>query len=410
MTHYSKTPIYMSHIREKANMGVFGGYEMPLWYPAGIKMEHMAVLTSAGIFDTSHMSVITVSGNGSESLINNCFCREVTSLKHGRCLYGVFLNDSGGVIDDAIVYKLENNNFMIVVNAGKGSVISEHLNTVSEATGVRINNWSGNVSKIDVQGPESVNILYDVIENPRAVFNGMSCFSFKGSWDGRRAGCDVRIKDGTPVLISRTGYTGELGFELYMSSDTADTIWNLIKEKGCSRGLLPCGLASRDSLRAGAGLPLSGVDTGNWPFIRNPWEFVLPFDDEKRQFTRDFYGSDALLSHANPEWTYAFAGYDPRKISVGMEAAVQDLSGKAIGRVSTCVTDMGIGRINGTIVSIASPSRDETFMPGGLSCGFIRVKNPLKTGEQVILSDKRRNITVEIVDDIRPDRTARLTL
>ncbi|MEA1971150.1 MAG: aminomethyl transferase family protein, partial [Thermodesulfobacteriota bacterium] len=168
-----------------------------------------------------------------------------------------------------------------------------------------------------------------------------------------------------------------------------------------------CGLAARDSLRAGAVLPLSHQDIGPWPFINNPWSFALPFNDDQTGFTKKFTGDEALINIEEPGYTYPFAGFDLRKVSPGDSTVVTDSGDVEIGVVLTCVTDMAIGRIDEKIYSITSPDRPDEFNPKGLSCGFVKVTKKLSGGDTVKLNDGRRTIKVVIVDDIRPDRTAR---
>ncbi len=187
--------------------------------------------------------------------------------------------------------------------------------------------------------------------------------------------------------------------------------WNNLLENG-GDSLLPCGLAARDSLRTGAVLPLSHQDIGDWPFARNPWTFALPRDGKGR-FTKSFVGSGALRNTGDIPYTYAYAGYDPRKIPVGSESMVVDGDGNRLGDVLTCTTDMAIGRVDGEIVSLATSTaagKPEGFRPKGLSCGFVRVDNELSVGEEVYLKAGKRRIKVEIRTDVRPDRTARRPL
>ena len=130
-----KTPLYDKHIAHGANMGIFGEFEMPLWYPSGAKAEHLAVLTHAGLFDTSHMAAMTVEGPGALELLQLCFTRDLSAclgknkspLVPDRCVYGAFLNEAGGVIDDAILYQFDANLYMIVANSGQGSALISHL-------------------------------------------------------------------------------------------------------------------------------------------------------------------------------------------------------------------------------------------------------------------------------------------
>lgn len=214
------------------------------------------------------------------------------------------------------------------------------------------------------------------------------------------------LKDGTPALLSRTGYTGELGFEIFVPADKAETVWNMLLEAGKDAQIIPCGLAARDSLRTGALLPLSHQDIGHWPFINVPWSFALPMAEDG-SFTKKFHGSSALDA-ATADHTLPFVGNDPRKVAT--EEAHVVLDGETIGTVLTCVADMGIGRVDGRVVGLNSPDLPEGWKPRGLVCGFIKVKRALEPGTTVILKDDRREISVTICTDIRPGRTARKAL
>jgi len=417
MMETKRTLLYDRHVAQGANMAVFGGYEMPLWYPSGAKAEHLTVLTAAGMFDTSHMAVVKISGTGASDLLQVCFSRDINAcigakqkpLESGRCVYGVYLNEKGRVIDDSIVYRLEKESYIAVVNAGMGAKIAGHLSANKGSLKVEIGDLTDKVGKLDVQGPDSAKILSKILANPEKIFENMPYFSFKGHFDpASPLGDQVRLSDGTAILLSRTGYTGEFGFEIFISPDHLVRLWDMILEAGKSFGLISCGLAARDSLRAGAVLPLSHQDIGNWLFLHTPWSFALPFNKDKSGFTKFFIGDKPLRDRANAEFTYPFAGYDLRKIS--LPAAVTDTEGSEIGTVLTCVSDMGIGRHNDRIYSIASPDRPEGFIPKGLSCGFVKAAKPLNIGQSLILKDSRRKIEAEIREDIRPNRTARMPI
>jgi aminomethyltransferase len=410
-----KTALYDWHKSHGANLADFGGYEMPLWYSSA-KDEHLAVLQQAGLFDTSHMAVLLLTGQGAHGLLQLCFSNNLDAcvgktnkpLSAGRCVYGAFLNAYGEVIDDSIVNKLSANEYMVVVNAGMGGRIAEHLNANKGERQVAINDLTDRVGKIDVQGPQAAKILSNVLASPDAVFDKMPYFSFKGHFAAVSPLADaVRLIDDTPILLSRTGYTGEFGFEIFMAPEHVLSTWEMICQAGEDFGLTACGLAARDSLRGGAVLPLSHQDIGNWPFIRHPWPFALPFNADQTGFTKSFIGDKALLNAKSPEFTYPFVGADLRKVSTADPAIVIDGDGHEIGAVLTCVTDMGIGWHEGQIVSITSPHKPPDFAPRGLCCGFVKVSAELKPGTAVQLKDNRRKLKATIVEDIRPDRTAR---
>ncbi len=416
-----KTPLYKWHKNNEANMAPFGEYSMPLWYDAGAKKEHLAVISSAGLFDTSHMAVITLKGSGSRALIQHCFSKDVERciginkkpLAAGRSIYGVFATEEGHVIDDGLVSQATEDIYFIVVNSGMAPAICKILDTNNRETHVIITDCTDTLGKIDIQGPKSGKIIAGLLADAENVLEKFRYFSFKGWFDNSLDNVSpVLLKDGTEILLSRTGYTGEFGFEIFVRAEKTEALWEMLLEAGREKGLLPCGLAARDSLRAGAVLPLSHQDIGDWPFAANPWPFALAERDENGNFTADFIGAKALTTHQPTEFTYAFAGFDLRKITVGENAFVIDEAGNPLGTILTCATDMAIDRIDktGPIVSIATPvekGRPENFRAKGLCCGFIKVNQKMSFGDIVYLTDGKRKLKVEIREDIRPDRTAR---
>jgi aminomethyltransferase len=415
MNTIKKTALHDWHTARGAKMADFGGYEMPLWYDSA-KNEHLAVVTGAGLFDTSHMGVITVTGKASESILQHCFTSNLAAcqgplkkpLSVGRCVYGAFLNENGHLMDDAIINRTGRERFMVVVNADMGQQITSHLKENSRGTDTHITDLTGSVGKIDIQGPMAARILSKILASPSDIFNKMPYFSFKGDFlTGSAPEQEVRLIDGTAILLSRTGYTGEFGFEIFTDTTHLTGLWEQIMDAGKTFGLIPCGLAARDSLRTGAGLPLSHQDIGEWPFINHPWHFALPFNNDHKSFSKTFMGDRALLHSGKHQYTCAFVGYDLRKVTVSQNTAVMDNDGGRIGRVLTCVSDMAIGRINENIYSIASPDRPIEFKPKGLSCGFVKVNQTLQPGQILNLEEGRRKIRVMITDNIRPDRTAR---
>lgn len=390
---------------------------MPLWY-GSVKDEHLSVLTAIGLFDTSHMAVISVEGPDALNLLQRCFTQDLSACIGkdkkpqfpGRCVYGAFLDASGHVIDDAIVYMLAESRYMIVVNAGMGAPVAHHLEANREGRSATVTDHTDRIAKIDLQGAASAKLLAKMLADPDKTFDAMPYFSFKGGFGPLASALDdVKTDDGAPILLSRSGYTGEFGFEIFAQPEHIVPLWERILDLGAPKGLLTCGLAARDSLRAGAVLPLSHQDIGHWPFINHPWPFALPFTPDGKQFTKDFIGAAALLSASDPDHTLPFVGKDLRKVDTD-SATVYDTDGNRLGEVLTCATDMGIGWADGRIYSIASPDRPADFKPRGLCCGFIRINRSLAAGREVELRDKRRKIRVTIADDIRPDRTARRPL
>jgi aminomethyltransferase len=398
-----KTVLNAIHRELGGELTDFGGWEMPLWYSTGSVREHLAVIEKSGLFDIGHMDILRLKGKEVFDLIQLCLTRDISNLKIGTCAYSVILNEQGHVVDDAIVYNLGGDEYILIVNAAMGPVVRQHLLQHNAFRDVSVTDESGRFGKLDLQGPASVAIVKKLLEKGRGTIEGLRYFQFRGDYAGPAS--EIALAGNIPVLLSRTGYTGEVGFEIVIPSAKTLDVWNMILDAGGS-DVTPCGLAARDSLRTGAVLPLSHQDIGSWPFVHTPWDFALPRNKEGR-FTKDFIGCG--IYDAPPSlYTYPFCGFDPRKVETCKASVLLD--GEPIGTVSTCAIDMAVGRTEGKIYSIASPDKPASFKARGLVCGFVRVDRPLETGRKVILKDSRRSIEVEIVSDIRPNRTARVKI
>jgi aminomethyltransferase len=414
-----KTRLYDWHASHGANIVEFGDYLMPVWYGSA-RDEHMAVVTNAGLFDTSHMAVVRVHGRGGFDLLQWCFTRNLHAcvgkdsapLTPGKCVYGAFLDEHGHAIDDSIVYKVTDDEFVVVVNAGMGGVVAAHLDSVAKEKQLdaRTVDLTDALGKIDIQGPAAVAILHSLLQSPDAVYDKLTYFSFKGHFDPQSSFApQARFHDGTPLLLSRSGYTGEVGFEIFVEGQHTVRVCEMLMAAGESRGLRACGLAARDSLRTGAVLPLSHQDIGHWIYTRHPWPFALPFDASGKTFTKTFLGSAAIEAATDAPYTLTYVGNDLRKIDTH-DAVVRDQQGRALGTVLTCATDMAIGRHGGKIYSVASPEKPEGLQIKGLCAGFIKVDTHLPPGTVVELKDAKRSLPVVIETDVRPDRTARKAL
>ncbi len=270
----SKTCLYDRHTELGARIVPFGGFLMPLQYE-GIVAEHQAVRERCGLFDTCHMGEIKVAGDNALEDLERLLTCEVVSIKDNRCRYGLMCNPEGGVLDDLLVYRKPGNEFMLVVNSATQSRDYEWIRShVSERTSV--DNASDRIAKIDVQGPESPRIVQQLLDNS---IEGMKFYSFADN-----------SFEGEGVLISRTGYTGEMGFEVYFESndEAAGAFW----KKCMGLGSVPCGLGARDTLRLEMGMPLYGHEMSE---DRNAGEtgFKRPISREK-----SFIGSDVVLDES----------------------------------------------------------------------------------------------------------------
>lgn len=241
-----KTPLHAWHLQRGAKMAPFAGWDMPIQYQ-GIIAEHKQTREHAALFDICHMGEFLCHGPDAKDALARALSHNLETLAPGRCRYGFLLNEQGGIIDDMIVYRLEperedDERFMIVVNGARTDIDRETIAARLPA-GVILDDISPCTAKIDLQGPESLDVLQRVLQRD---LTQMKYFSF--------IHCDFQD---APVLVSRTGYTGELGFELYLDSQQALALWEacLADER-----VLPAGLGARDTLRLEMGLPLYGQD------------------------------------------------------------------------------------------------------------------------------------------------------
>jgi aminomethyltransferase len=269
-----KTPLYDEHVRLGARMVPFGGWLMPVQY-SGIVDEHQSVRNAVGMFDISHMGQLVVSGNGARDWLNTMLTNNVAKLDVGQGQYTFLLNDDGGVIDDLIVYRTGDAEFLLVVNAAK---VDEDLAWLEQhrANGIALRNRSADFGGVAIQGPRVVDLFHGLLGQD-VKLPVRNCIR------------DFVIED-MPVSIARTGYTGEDGVEVFFRAQDAAKLWNLILERGKKFGAKPCGLGARDTLRLEMCYPLNGSDLSA---ERNPIEAGLAFfvDLEKREFT----GRDKLL-------------------------------------------------------------------------------------------------------------------
>jgi len=264
-----KTQLYEEHIKLKAKMVPFGGWEMPIQYE-GIIAETEHCRRAASLFDTCHMGEFRFKGDIPSSGIETAVSFSVEKVPVGRCKYGFLINEKGGVIDDLIVYRLAEDELMIVVNAATCENDFNYIKSFLKGD-FSFENISDNTSKIDLQGPKAKDVIKKIFD---ADFDSMRYFSF-----------EEVIFDDKKVLISRTGYTGELGYEVYSDSSLSAKIWNLFLE---DERVKPAGLGARDILRIEVGLPLYGQELSE---EITPVEAGLPFFVD---FTKDFVASNIL--------------------------------------------------------------------------------------------------------------------
>jgi aminomethyltransferase len=275
-----RTQLYDVH-RRTAKLVIFAGFEMPLWYK-GITPEHMAVRNSVGIFDVSHMGRVIIRGDNAENFLNYIITNDVSALSPNSALYSVMCNENGGIIDDFVIYRLEKEKFMMVPNATNREKDYNWLIKNAKGFNVNIENISDDVAMFAVQGPNAEKTLQRICTSDLSKIGRFKCEP-------------SRLAD-IEVFISRTGYTGEDGFEVFVwnaplrKPDNAVKLWDAILKADETSGIEPCGLGARDTLRLEAGMCLYGNDIDE---TITPLEarlaFVVKFQKD------DFIGKNALL-------------------------------------------------------------------------------------------------------------------
>jgi aminomethyltransferase len=236
------SPLHDRHVALGATLGAFGGWSMPLTYPSGTVAEHTAVREDVGVFDVSHLGTLAITGPGAAELVNGVFTADLGRIAPGRAQYTLCCTETGGVVDDVIVYLVGPDEVLAVPNAANAAAVADILREAAPA-GVTVTDRHRDVAVLAVQGPRSTEVVEGVV-GPVA---GLEYMAFR---DLAAPGT------GTPVRVCRTGYTGERGYELLVAADGAGPVWDALVAAGAA----PAGLGARDTLRTEMGYPLHGQD------------------------------------------------------------------------------------------------------------------------------------------------------
>lgn len=239
-----KTPLNEVHRNLGGKMVDFGGWDMPVQYAAGVIAEHLATREKAGLFDVSHMGEIWVEGEDAIKFVNRITTNDVTKLVDGQAHYSALTNESGGVVDDLLVYRFDEDKLLLVVNAGTTEKDWDWITSQVKGENITLTNASADYCQIAVQGPRALEIAQKLTDEN---LSEIKYYHFT-----------VGKFDSTDAIISRTGYTGEDGFEIYAPAEKAEQIWNNILKAGEEFGILPCGLAARNTLRLESAMSLYG--------------------------------------------------------------------------------------------------------------------------------------------------------
>lgn len=278
-----RTPLYEAHVSLGGKMVAFGGYLMPVQYPAGVIAEHMAVRQKAGLFDVSHMAELVLEGPDAVANLQWLVTADLSKMTDGQVKYAMLCNEQGGIVDDLVIYRRGADRYLLVVNAGNHDKDAAWVE--SRLTGdVRFADISDQVGQLALQGPRSKAILTKLCDEgdlPEKYYH------FTEGVVLHLGNRDIT------ALISQTGYTGEFGYELYCAAaDTAD-LWTALLAAGGGEGLLPCGLGARDTLRLEASMPLYGHELTE---ETSPKEAGLPCKLDGK----DFLGRQAILDRGAP--------------------------------------------------------------------------------------------------------------
>jgi len=353
-----RTVLFSFH-EKYGRIGEYAGYEMPLWYK-GVISEHMAVRERVGVFDTSHMGRLLIKGPQAADLLNYVSTNNYSQLEVMKAQHAFFCNSNGGVIDDFLAFKLAQNEFFLVVNAINHEKDVEWIRRNMRSFDAVLSDLTEKVSMIAVQGPLSPDALREIFGDKVVEIKHMwsSWFSFNG----------------VKILISRTGYTGEDGFELYLFGEgerkTLD-LWNAILEAGREFSIEPCGLAARDTLRLEAGFCLYGneLDEETTP-IEAGLRFGVKFDD------REFIGKEALLRQVRE---------GVKKIRVGLRMTERGIPRKGMSILK-----------NGREIGYVTSGTLSPLLKVGIAMGYVPPEYS-RVGERVEISIRGRLAKAEIV-------------
>lgn len=280
-----KTPLYDEHVKLGAKMIEFAGFSMPLEY-TGIVDEHLTVRKNVGIFDVSHMGDIVIEGEDAEKYLDYLLPTKVSDMEELEAKYSAYLNERGIMLDDTIVYKVNKNKFLLVPNAATEEKIYNWIKEKSIGYNIKIYDRTLIYSSIAVQGPKAVNLMNKLTNYDYSKMNSFT-FDFINFNNIETRGDNFLPYN--KIMVSRTGYTGEDGFELIFPNEYAIDIWNDLIDYGKEFGLKPCGLGARDTLRLEKGMLLSGTD---FNMDRTPIEASISWIVN---YDHDFIGKDALL-------------------------------------------------------------------------------------------------------------------
>lgn len=322
-----KTPIYNEHVKKGGKMVEYAGYDLAVEYEGGgLIKEHEAVRNAVGVFDVSHMGEIFVEGKDATPYTNTIFTNDVESLADGACIYGMFCMEDGGVVDDLLIYKYDANKYLYVVNGANVEKDWKWMNDNKGSFDVELRNDTEKYAELAIQGPKAQATVQKLVD-----FN-LDDLKYYTHKEAKVAGMDM--------IISRTGYTGEDGFELYPNWEDGEKAYQEVMKAGEEFGIMPCGLGCRDTLRFEASLPLYGHELSEEVNpVQAGLKFFLKFDKKE-----NWIGKDALKKVADEGPKTKIIGMELKGKGIAREGARIEKDGKDIGYVTTGYLSPTLGK------------------------------------------------------------------
>ncbi len=357
-----RTPLNAMHRRMGARMVDFGGWDMPVQYQPGTVQEHLRTRTHCGLFDVSHMGEFEVRGNGAIEFVNRLVSNDARKLIDGQAHYSAITTPQGTVVDDLLVYRFAEDHLWLVVNASTTEKDWEWFNAHKGAgdKGVTLTNRSADYCQIAIQGPAALDILQPFAD---ARLEEIKYYHFREG-----------VVAGVPSIISRTGYTGEDGFEIYAASDRAEELWQTFLDAGnygAPEGITACGLAARNTLRLEAAMSLYGHEIDDTTTLLEAnlgWICKLDKDD--------FTGRDALIKQKEAGLTRRLVGFEMTERGIARDGQAIMIDGKQVGRVTS-----------------ASPA---PFLDKNIGLGYVPIEHAA-TGTQIHIDVRGRTVAANIV-------------
>jgi aminomethyltransferase len=355
-----KTPLNEAHRKAGGKMVDFGGWDMPVQYSAGVIAEHLATRTGAGLFDVSHMGEIWVEGEDAIEFVNRITTNDVTKLIDGQAHYSALTNKNGGVVDDLLVYRFYHDKLLLVVNAGTTEKDWDWITSLKKDEAITLTNASKDYCQIAVQGPKAIEILQKLTD---FNLNDIKYYYFT-----------VDRVDDVEAIISRTGYTGEDGFEVYAGKEYAEQLWDKLLETGgygSENGILPCGLAARNTLRLESAMSLYGHELGD---DISPLEANLGWICKLGK--GEFIGRDALVKQKENGLKRKLVGFEMTDRGIARDGFDVYINEEKIGQVTS-----------------GSPA---PFLKKNIGLAFVPIEFA-KTGQEITIDVRGKKLTAQIV-------------